>query len=93
MKTTKLGRAPCPNDVPVQLWNGGGEAMAGLLARLYTAISRTGTTPPGFLDGIVTCLPSRGATLCSRQLTALSRSSTRNTDCWPRSWPHGWAQR
>jgi len=60
MKTTKPGRAPGPNDVPVQLWKGGGEAMAGLLARLFTAIGRTGTTPPGFLDGIVTCLPKPG---------------------------------
>ena len=56
MKSTKANTSPGPDGIPAALWRWCKDPLAKVLARLYTAIGHTGTTPPGFPKGAVVAL-------------------------------------
>ena len=56
----RLGSASGPDGLPPSFWKRGGAPLYQLLSSLYSAIGRTGDTPAGFLDGVVTPLFKAG---------------------------------
>jgi len=54
------GGSPGPDGLPPEFWKRGGEPLACLLAALFSAIGRTGDTPRGFLDGVVSPIYKAG---------------------------------
>ncbi|KAG1655449.1 hypothetical protein FOA52_003929 [Chlamydomonas sp. UWO 241] len=59
-KMTQPGKAPGPDGLPAELWSSFQPELAPMLASLYTAIGTTGQSPPGYLDGVIRCLPKPG---------------------------------
>ncbi|KAG1668768.1 hypothetical protein FOA52_006021 [Chlamydomonas sp. UWO 241] len=59
-KMTQPGKAPGPDGLPAELWSSFQPELAPMLASLYTAIGTTGQIPPGYLDGLIRCLPKPG---------------------------------
>lgn len=54
------GKAPGPDGIPAELWRKCKDVLYPLLTALYSAIGRTGDTPPGFLGGVVSPIPKGG---------------------------------
>jgi hypothetical protein len=54
IKYSKPGTSPGPDGLPTVFWKRGGPLLQDLLARLFSAVGGGGTTPAGFLDGVVT---------------------------------------
>lgn len=56
----RLGTASGPDGLPSAFWQRGGDPLYQLLSSLFSAVGRTGQTPPRFLDGVVTPLFKAG---------------------------------
>ncbi|KAG1674134.1 hypothetical protein FOA52_015765 [Chlamydomonas sp. UWO 241] len=59
-KMTQPGKATGPDGLPAELWSSFQLELAPMLASLYTAIGTTGQSSPGYLDGVIRCLPKPG---------------------------------
>lgn len=57
---SKSGRAPGTDGIPTELWRKQKSKLVPLLARVYTAIGRTGQLPAGFADGAIKIIHKGG---------------------------------
>ena len=72
LKRLPTGKSPGLDGIPVEVYRRYSQVFAPLLARLFTAVSSTGQSPRGFLDGLI-CLIHKGG---DRSVTANYRPIT-----------------
>jgi exonuclease III len=60
LKRSPSGKSPGLDGIPVELYRRGSSVMAPLLARVYSAMGRTGQMPHTVLDGLITSLHKTG---------------------------------
>lgn len=60
MARMRAATAPGPDGIPLEVYRQFKAILAPALAAVCTAIARTGMTPPGFLDGLITALHKKG---------------------------------
>lgn len=56
LRHSKPGTCPGYDGIPVELYRKAGQPLLHLLARVFSAMAETGTTPPKFLDGVVSSI-------------------------------------
>jgi hypothetical protein len=56
LRHSKPGTCPGFDGIPVELYRKAGQPMLQLLARVFSAMAVTGTTPSNFLDGVVSSI-------------------------------------
>jgi Reverse transcriptase (RNA-dependent DNA polymerase) len=56
LRHSRPGTCPGFDGIPVELYRKAGQPMLQLLARVFSAVADTGTTPSNFLDGVVTSI-------------------------------------
>ena len=56
LRYSKPGTCPGYDGIPVELYRKAGQPMVQLLARVFSAMAETGTTPSNFLDGVVSSI-------------------------------------
>ena len=56
----KGGTSPGPDTLPLELYRSCADLLAPLLSRLFLAMLSRLQFPPGFTDGVITCLPKPG---------------------------------
>jgi exonuclease III len=60
LRHSKPGTCPGFDGIPVELYRKAGQPMLQLLARVFSAVADTATTPSNFLDGVVTSIFKEG---------------------------------
>ena len=60
VKGSKTGKSPGADGIPTEMYRRAGQQMLDVLARLFTAVGRTGCTPTNFLDGVITSIHKDG---------------------------------
>jgi len=89
IRTSAKRRAPGPDGIPVELWGLCADTLVPLLAALFSAIGRTGCTPAGFTDGLVTPYHKDGdkASIANyRPITLLNTDYRLLAKCLARRW-------
>jgi len=67
LKRSPPGRAPGWDGIPVEVYRKCGALLVPVLARLFTAIGRTGCLPRGFTKGLIVSLHKGGEVACPHQ--------------------------